>query len=296
MNTKDKYIGQAPIKEEPKKPFLFRLADKCIKWKHLSDEVAGKINKVDDLQNQIDSLNKDEYGRYGIAVSNQFGDNPRIGISQKTLTEAFHHFYQILSDITGEVYEGFSMAVTPDYYVGESGCTVTITASTLTTVGKFERIAFYWNSEEEPFLYREDVYGIDGIEVELPLDKLLDDQIIIRCKAKILGQVYTEQKAIRHCDSLWLGAGSQATDVMVPANLIPASHHMRGAYDVSVSQGQHIIVVVGEALASGFIRADINGVEIDMTESTITQDGNTYKVFTSVNTYQAGTYNIDING
>jgi hypothetical protein len=39
----------------------------------------------------------------------------------------------------------------------------------------------------------------------------------------------------------------------------------------------------------------MNGFEIQFTESTQTISGKAYKVLTSENTYQAGTYNIDIN-
>jgi hypothetical protein len=79
-------------------------------------------------------------------------------------------------------------------------------------------------------------------------------------------------------------------------HVIPITNGMRGAYDVIVHEGEHIIVIVGESLREGFIRADINGVEIAFTESTVTVDDNTYRVFVSKDTYQAGTYNIDING
>jgi hypothetical protein len=71
---------------------------------------------------------------------------------------------------------------------------------------------------------------------------------------------------------------------------------MRGAYDVDVAQGQHIIIIVGESLAGGFLRADLNSVEIPFTESTVTVDGKNYKVFTSENVYNVGSYNIDVNG
>jgi hypothetical protein len=71
---------------------------------------------------------------------------------------------------------------------------------------------------------------------------------------------------------------------------------MRGAHDVEVGDGEHIIIVLGDSLAPGFIRADINGVEIAFDETSVVVDEKIYKVLTSENTYQEGTYNIDING
>ena len=101
---------------------------------------------------------------------------------------------------------------------------------------------------------------------------------------------------ITHYSSFWLGAGNTYADIMNVDHVIPITNGMRGAYDINISQGQHIIVVVGETLADKFIRADINGIEIEFNKSTVTIGDTNYKVFTSVNTYQAGTINIDING
>ena len=70
---------------------------------------------------------------------------------------------------------------------------------------------------------------------------------------------------------------------------------MRGAYDVTFNQGDKLFVIVGESLAKGFIRADLNGMEIELTKSEVEVDGNTYKVYTS-EPWNAGSYNIDING
>jgi hypothetical protein len=230
-----------------------------------------------------------------------FGNDPHIGVSQKTLTLAFNKIWSILEDITGEVLQGISMVVTPEYYIGEDGCKLTITASSENTAGIFEKLAFFWNSEQEPFFFAENIPGIDAMEVDVPDDKFINDKVIIRCEAQILGMPYVEQKAVTHYDSFFLGAGNDYHDIMVsdewnPEYAISARHHMRGAHDVEVGDGEHIIIVLGDSLASGFIRADINGVEIAFDETSVVVDEKIYKVLTSENTYQEGTYNIDING
>ena len=130
----------------------------------------------------------------------------------------------------------------------------------------------------------------------MEFDTEINETSVVRCVAKILGVEYTEQKVITHYSSLWLGAGSTYADVMNLTRLIPIANGMRGAYNIDVEGGDKIIVVVGEHLREGFIRADINGVEIPFTEEVKTINRNKYSVFTSENTYQAGTYNIDING
>lgn len=299
--SKEKYVAEAKMKDVPKKPpFKWVLSERVVHFKHLADEVIHRFlnieKKEEDLQNQVDSFNE-----HGLSVSNEFGNDPHIGISQKTLTLALNKIWSILEDITGEVYQGFTMQVTPEYYIGEDGCTLTIHATSENAIGIFEKIAFFWNSEEEPFYSAENIPGIDAMKVELPEDKLINDKVIIRCEAQILGMPYSDQKAVTHYDSFFLGAGNDYHDLMIsdewnPEYAISARHHMRGAHDVEVGDGEHIIIVLGESLASGFIRADMNGSEILFDEFPVTIYDNKYVVFTSRSTYVGGTYNIDING
>ena len=284
MSTeKEKYISEALLKEQPKKPPLkLKLS-------------APLMAKFDDLQNQINSIIEG-----GVAVSNEFGDNPHISISQKTLTEAFNMVWAEFERITGESLRGISMTVSPTYIIGND-CTVHISANTLNTAGKFEHIQFFWNSEEEPFLAFDDVWGIDDVQVELPIEKLINEKIIIRCEAQILGIVYTDQKELTRYNDLFLGAGETYEDLMInghfnPEYAVPAAHHMRGAYDVEVSQGDRIILALGAELEPEFIRADINGLEITFDKTAVIIEGKTYIVRTSVDTYDAGTINVDING
>ncbi len=256
---------------------------KELEKKHDGD-VSNLKAKDKDLQNQIDSLTIN-----GMAVSDQFGNDPYIGISQKALTEAFNRIWQRIDDMTGETTMGIAMTVTPEYYIGEDGCNIHISANTVDTQGIFEHIAFYWNNEETPFAEAEMVEGFE-------YDTEITETSVIKCVAKILGVEYTVQKIITHFDSYWLGAGNSYQAVMVNANLRPVGHHMRAAYDITANDSNRIYIILGESLADQFIRADMNGMEIAFTESTVTIDSNTYKVFASEDTYQAGTYNIDING
>lgn len=271
------------------------IADGAVTPEKLSDRVVPEVinpivKKVDDkykgitddLQNQIDSLEIS-----GLALSNKFGDDPHIGISQKTLTEAINKIWSKIEDITGESILGFQMDITPEYYIGEDGCNIHVTANTVETAGVFEEIAFYINGQL--INYGENV---DYME----FDTEITETSVVRCEAKILGVPYYREAIITHYSSFWLGAGATYADVMKNANLIPVSNGMRGAHNVDVEAGDHIIIVMGESLRGGFIRADINGVEIAFAESTVTVGGNRYRVLTSENTYQAGTLNIDING
>ena len=63
---------------------------------HLHPSVLSTLKQ--DLQNQIDALEI-----AGVAVSNEFGTDTHIGISQKTLTDAFNKIWDKFEDITGDV-------------------------------------------------------------------------------------------------------------------------------------------------------------------------------------------------
>lgn len=237
---------------------------------------------IRDLQNQIDSLEIS-----GLALSNRFGDDEHIGISQKTLTGAFNRIWAKLEEIAGESMQGFSLVVSPEYYIGEEGAQVHVTATSALTNGPFEKIQFFINGEL--VAEREE---IDFFE----FDTTISETSVVQCKATIMGIEYNEQRVITHYSSFWMGAGREYTDVMNIQHLIPVKEGMRTAHDITFKQGDRLFIIVGESLREGFLRADMNGVEISFNESSITINGNTYKVFTSDNTFIEGTYNIDING
>ena len=237
------------------------------------------------LETQMASFMKTASGGTGLASI--FGNSEDIGVTQKTLTDGFNKIWAKIEDITGESLLGFQMAVTPEYYIGEEGSNIHVTATTVDTVGVFEYIKFYINGQ----LIKEGE-NVDYME----FDTEITETSVVTCVAKILGVEYQKQAIITHYSSFWLGAGSTYSDVMKNSNLRPITNGMRGAYNIDLASGQKIIIVLGKSLREGFIRADINGVEIAFVETTVTVNGNTYKVLTSENTYQAGTYNIDING
>lgn len=227
----------------------------------------------------------------GVALANELGDSENTGVNQKTITEAINKIWSKFEEITGENLQGISMTVDPSYFIGESECNVHITANTTTTNGIFEHIAFYLGADETG-----ELIGEASNVNEFEANTIISDTSIITCKAKILGVTYTKQETVTHYNSFWLGAGNSYEDVMKVENVRTIENNMRGSYNVNVPQGQHIIIIVGESLRQGFIRADINSVEIPFTEETVTVNGNNYVVFTSVNTYLPYNYNIDING
>lgn len=287
MVEKEKYISEALMKKKPEKPPLkFRLGPGCVKFDNLSEGVNNKINRVDDLQNQIDSLEVS-----GMALSNEFGNDPHIGISQKTLTLAWNKLWEKLEDITGEVLRGISMTVTPTRFISKDGCMLHISANTVGTNGIFERIQFFVDGE---LIYEEE--NTEYVSFDHHIDVKPEYDYVIMCKAQILGIEYSRQQIVTRYDEFYIGAGTNYEDVMDREHARQTAESTRANYDISFNEGNRLFIVIKDSLRSEFVRADMNGVEIQFSETRITHDGKQYVLFTSKNTYRRGTYNIDING
>lgn len=244
------------------------------------------IDTITEKQREIESL-VEEVREMKIGLSNSFGDGETVGINQKVLTQSFNRIWSKLEDITGELCSGITMTVTPDYFISEEGCTVHVTAKTIETTGTFEKIQFFVNGtlvvEEE---------NKDYFETDIEIT----ETSVLKCVAKVMGVEYTREKLITHYNSFWLGAGTTYEDIMNVEHVVPITNGMRGAYNITCADSDNIFIVMSKGLRPGFIRADMNSFEIPFDETTVTINDEEYSVFTSNNTYKAGTYNIDING
>lgn len=243
-----------------------------------------------ELQHQIDA-----HSDHGGFVSDSFGSNPSIAVSQKTVTDAINMLWRKIEDMTGEVIQGFNMVVTPTFFVSDDGCDVHIAANTVETNGVFEWIEF-WVDDVCEKRY-ENVRYIDPEECVIHLENKEGYDYLIECKAQIMGIEYPpHQHIITRYNEFYIGAGSTYDDVMKPAYARQLNGTMRHEYDVTFTDGQKLIIVMGASLYDGFIRADMNGVEIAFaSEETVTIDGKDYVVLTS-EAWSEGDYNIDING
>lgn len=241
--------------------------------------------RLNGLQNQIDALDI-----HGIAVSNEFGTDPHISVSQKTMTNAINKLWQKIEDITGEIIQGINMIVTPTFFVSEDGCDIHISANTVETNGIFEKIQFFVDGE----MIHEDT-NTEYVSFDHHLDIKNEYEYVIMCKAKIMGIEHTRQQIVTRYNEFYIGAGSTYADIMDSAHARQLNGTMRHAFDVTFGEGDKLIIMMGASLRDGFIRADLNGAEIELTEETVTIDDKQYVVLTS-EAWSAGDYNIDING
>ena len=96
-------------------------------------------------------------------------------------------------------------------------------------------------------------------------------------------------------DVFFIGVGSSYTDVLDKAHMKPVNKAMKLSVNLTCANGDNIIVAIADSFRSNFVRADMSGTQIPFTESQETVDGIVYDILISDNSYQAGTYNIEIN-
>lgn len=254
-----------------------------LKIENLDLYISDISEKISELEEQIDEIRKSGTGGGGASISNNFGNSTIIGISQKRLTDSINELWDKFSDITGEEYRGINLIVTPDYFAGDE-CNIHITATTEETNGRFEKLQIYINGN-----LIDTVEDVEYFEQDININKTS----VLTCKATILGIEYSQSKTINKYESFWIGSGNTYSDVMKISNIKKLSNNLKGNFNIHFNNGDHLIVITGSS--QDFYRVDMNGIEIPVTESTITENGNTYKVYTSVGTFKEGTFNIDVN-
>lgn len=242
------------------------------------------MEEVRELNLKIDTFLQSVAG--GASLEDKFGTKNYLGVTQKALTEANTKIWQKLEDITGEILQGINMIVSPDYFIGNDAF-VHVTANTVNTNGIFEKIQFFANGT----LVKE----YENVE-QIEFDIQIEESTVIMCKAQILGIEYTRQKIVTKYNSFFIGAGTSYEDIMNVEHVQAITRSIRGQYEITAESDDNIIIVLGDSLRQAFMRADISFTEIEFTEQEVTVDDKTYAVLTSVNTYDAGTYKVFING
>lgn len=294
------YISEGQLQGEIQKLWK-RIIDKTNEvGEALLEEVNGvkeeqdqRIDQYEDKMKELDVLiHSLAKSSGGAALSNHFGDSEYIGINQKTLTNAINKIWDKIEEITGESGQGISMVVTPTYFISEGDCTVDIVATAINTNnGIFEKVSFYGNDELLAEAENVDYYTAQAT---------ISGDTEIKCVARILGREYTEIRRVKHYNSFWILTGnydsSELESHMTKENLTPIPNGMRGNYDIIFNQNNYLYIIMSGQLAQQFIRADLNGIEIPFETTSILINGNRYIIYKSVNTFNEGTYNIDING
>ena len=311
----EKYIGESMMKEEPKKKVGLVIKDKAVKDRHidddavitrciedkavtpkkLSDSVQGAI--VEPLTRQLDqkyrNITNELYSMVaslqvgGIALSQQFGDREDVGISQKTLTKTLGKILDELGTVTGKTYMDFTFTVEPSTIYAEQPADVRITADCTQAISDFDSIKIY----------------IDDALVAESSDTsvfTVSETILQTCNVKAVGVVMgkTIVKAVEVVKDVpfFMGSGSVYTDVMNEECRKILDGSLEGDYDVTIKHtGDYMFIIIPISHKDEFRRADMNGLALKVEIPLSAEEHEDFVVYKSLNTYKAGTYNIDID-
>lgn len=278
---------------------LVTLPQLVAKFTELDKKIAEIIKLIENLEVT------------GMIVMQEFGDSESFGISQKALTDALNKIWNKIEDMNGEPRTGVIMSATPDYYVSEEGCDINITVRAMSIPTEIERIEFYVGDYDTPMLDDEgNPIVFEHVDSQKQFIYHIDDDTLILCKAWILGIEYKANVEIKRLSEFFLGTCQGGADidalienikeyVIVPENSIDVKDRscLRVAKDVDCADDDHIVIVVEKSHYNDkILRMDMNGMEIDSTTLTLVKNDTEYIAYVSENTFNAGTYNIDING
>ncbi len=246
--------------------------------------------KFTDITNELyDAIRALQVG--GVALSQQFGDRTDIGISQKTLTKALGKFWEKMEEITGETYMDFTLTVTPQITYSESTASLTITADCSDAISNFDSIKIY--ADDELIAESSDVS-------EFTISHIISNTTVIRAVGVILGKTFTKTFTAIKEVPFFMGSGEAYTDIVNETCRKELVGTLEGDYDVTVEDNKYIFIIIPYSKREEFRRAnmsygaDMNGFEIPLNEPVELEEQDMV-VYQSVNRYEAGSYNIDIN-
>lgn len=240
--------------------------------------ISSIAKRIDALETQMQSFLATASG--GEAFSNMYGNSEVMGVTQKALTETLDGLYKLIFDALGIEVGDVQISITPDSFFSNEAAVVNIAA--VADYGLFDFVKVYFNGEK--------VIEETSIAT-FSEDRTIGGTTTIRVEAQVLGKLYTYEKTVTMASDLFIGAGATYQDVYDPQYARPYDGDPTGQYNVEVAEGQRIIIILPTADVSKIEQIEMNDFNIPMDTTTF----GIYTAYTSLNTYQAGTYQIDIN-
>lgn len=322
MSEMEKNIGQSKLLGQPKKALNFKLKDKIIKTKHLDDEsvTTPKIKDknvtpekrsddfdnvvvkpyVSSVDNKYKVITEELDGKYedvtqelysmiaslqvgGIALSGKFGDRTDIGIHQKALTKAIGRIWDELSTITGKTYMDYTLTIQPTQVYTEGIATVTITVDCTQSISDFDSLKIYVNNA---------LVAQTSDVSRYTTTVQVDATSTVKVEGVIMGKTIVKEQQVYKEIPFFMGSGQNYQDAMTQDCHKELIGTLEGDYDVVIkANGDYMFIIIPISKKDEFRRADMNGYEIPLTKTEYTD----YVVYKSLNTYNAGTYNVDID-
>ena len=271
------------------KPVARLKRDLVVDYQNFKNEVNAKMqalaNVIGAFQQQLDNMNTQmqsflETASGGEAFSNLYGDSEVMGVTQKTLTETISRLYQLIGDSIGIDMNSVQITITPDAFFKNEAAVINISA--IAEYGLFDAVRVYFDGIKVV-----EKTSVQTFSENLTVNKTTD----IRVEAVLFGRTCTEKKTVQMSSDFFIGAGASYEDVYNPAYSRPYNGDPKGAYTINVAEGQHIVFILPTADVSKVEQIEMNDFNMIMETATF----GIYTAFTSVETYQAGTYTIDIN-
>ena len=299
MSEKERHIGESKLKDKPKEPpFRFRLGKNVVGNQNIKDGTicARKFApcvetdwllpilnaKCKEMMNVIMELHQlvTSYSKNGVVLSNKFGSDTNIGMSQWRITQEFKRVWDKLNELTGEPEDGINVSITPEVFVTEGKGNVQVTVTSSDKI--FEKVKIYVN--DKLVIEKDCTYGfLENIT--------LTDTSMVKTVVQIMGIEYTDMKVVTKLFPFFIGSGQVWQDAETVDNAQVYRGHLNGSYDMTVNNdGEKIYVIIPKRLAYQMIRIDMNGFEVPVT----THEDGELLIYESLNQYQAGRYNIDI--
>jgi hypothetical protein len=180
----------------------------------------------------------------------------------------------------------FTLTVNPQYIFNETvEDHVSVKADCTGAVSDFDSVKVYVNDE-----LRAESRNIRVFETTV----IITETSTIKVVGTILGREIVKTAQVINEIPFFMGGGMQYTDIMNEECRKEIKGTLEGEYDATISTtGQYLFVIIPISRKEEFRRCkmDMNGFEIPI-ETTEMAD---YIVCKSLNQYQAGTYNIDID-
>ena len=249
-----------------------------------SQTVSSFDGKYTSITNELYSMVRSlQVG--GIALSGKLGDREDIGIHQKTLSKIFDRMWNILEEVTGKEFIEYTLTVDPISAYADGDVDVTITVDCTESVSNFDEVKIYVNNELVGEAH--DIYTYTKVT---PIGK----PSVVKVEGTIVGKTIIKEQEVDIETPFFMGSGTQYQDVMNEECRKELIGTLQGDYDVTVKHnGDYIFIIIPTTRREEFRRAklDMNGFEIPIH----TTERTDYIICRTVNTYQAGTYNIDID-
>lgn len=297
MATKEKYYGEARMKDSPSKGDVFKLKDNVIGNNHIkneaitSDKFSSEVENVwlnpiinakyNEVMVQVNELRQliMSYVEHGVALSNDFGDSEEIGITQKKLTEEFDRVWEKIHEL--EVPEdGIRVKIDPNPVVSEGAGTTNI--SIISRAEQFDRVQIYVN--DTLVIDRSNTQGFSE-------DITISQTSIVKTVVRIMDKEYTDIKTVDKVFPFIIGSGTIWKDAVKTENAREYDGHLTGSYDITVNKnGEKMFVIIPSRLRNQMTRIDMNGFEVPV----IIKEHEDLTIFESQNDYLAGRYNLDI--